>query len=49
VTYAAQNPLEKLSISVFRPTLNDTLAIKPFSELKKATKDFLVFEKGQNT
>ncbi len=49
VTYAAQNPLEKLSISASEPTLNDTLATMPLSELKKATKDFLYLEKGQNT
>jgi DNA-binding Xre family transcriptional regulator len=46
VQYAAQNPLEKLRVSESEPTLNDTLATMPFSELKKATKDFLDHGKG---
>lgn len=41
VQYAAHNPLEKLRIYGPEPTLNETLATMPFSELKKATKDFL--------
>ena len=41
VQYAAHNPLEKLRIYGPEPTLNETLATMPFSELKKVTKDFL--------
>jgi len=46
VSYPSQNPLEKLRVSVSELTLNDTLASMPFSELKKATKDFLDHGKG---
>ncbi len=49
VTYAAQNPLEKLRVSASVPTLNNTLATMPFSKLKKATQDFLDLEKEQNS
>lgn len=41
VHYAAQNPLDKLRVSGPEPTLNETLATMPLSELKRATKDFL--------
>ena len=41
VQYTAHNTLEKLRIYGPEPTLNETLATMPFSELKKATKDFL--------
>jgi DNA-binding Xre family transcriptional regulator len=41
VQYAAHNPLEKLRVYGPEPTLNETLASMPFSELKKVTKDFL--------
>ncbi|MBK8625041.1 MAG: helix-turn-helix transcriptional regulator [Saprospiraceae bacterium] len=47
VHYAAQNPLEKLKVYGNEPTLNETLATMPFSELKKATKDFLELGKGE--
>ena len=41
VHYPSQNPLEKLRPNSSETVLNTTLATLPFSELKKATKDFL--------
>ncbi len=47
VQYAAHNPLEKLRVYGNEPTLNETLATMPFSELKKVTKDFLNIDKEE--
>ncbi len=48
VLYTAQNPLEKLRVYGNEPTLNETLASMPFSELKKVTKDFLDLGKEEH-